>query len=358
MIFYIGLGIAVMALLIMTYLNSAVYGDKPKPADMAKGSNYKDGVFHNQSLTEVMSPDGSFFKVLDLWINKKAKDNTPKSIIPVIKTDLKALDLSKPSIIWFGHSSYLLIIDGKKILVDPVFSRASPVPVFGKPYLMSYDYTPDDFPEIDVLVITHDHYDHLDYKTFKALLPKVKNIVTSAGVDSHLILWGANKSQIISLFWNESCEVGGLAFTALPARHFSGRKFKRGETLWSSFALKADNLNIYLGGDSGFDTHFEEIGKNYGPFDLVILECGQYGQYWPKIHMLPEEMILAAQQLGAKAVLPVHWAKFSLAVHGWTEPIDRALIAAKKLDISLLTPQIGKQVLFEERVETPIWWRF
>jgi L-ascorbate metabolism protein UlaG (beta-lactamase superfamily) len=356
MLIYTGLAIAVLAFIVLSFFNAAVFGAKPNTADYENVPNFKNGVFHNQSETDAMSKDGSFFKILGEWMNK-FKENEPKDIIQIIETDLKNLK-EEPSVIWFGHSSYLLKIDGKTILVDPVFTRASPIPLFGKPFPMSFEYDVKHFPELDYLVLTHDHYDHLDYPTIKKLIPQVKQFITSAGIEAHLKLWGAKENQICSLNWNQEKSFSDFSFTALPARHFSGRKFKRGETLWSSFALKTPDFNIYLGGDSGMDTHFKEIGKNYGPFDIAFLECGQYGKYWPNIHMLPPETYLAAKQLGAKKIFPVHWGKFTLSTHGWKDPINQ-LITAQKQDenpIEIITPQIGEVYHFNADNYSKKWW--
>ncbi len=354
---YIALAIAVFAFFILTYLNSPVFGGKLNKDDYKDAVNFKDGVFHNQSETPVMLPGTSIWAILKEQLSKP-KDNRPGGTIPVVKTDLNNFNPAEPVLIWFGHSSYLLFLKGKKILVDPVFHHVSPVSWFGKPFTMSYNYSVDELPQIDILVITHDHYDHLDYKAFKKLLPKVKHIVTAAGVDAHLKSWGANGTQISALLWNESVQVSECCFTAMPARHFSGRKFKRGETLWSSFVLKTGDVALYLGGDSGFDSHFEKIGEQFGPFDLVILECGQYGKYWPYIHMKPEETIKAGELLKAKTLLPVHWGKFSLSVHSWTEPIERALAASKNTSTPVFTPIIGKPLYFLNDDEvTSAWWK-
>ncbi|MBC7652986.1 MAG: MBL fold metallo-hydrolase [Oligoflexus sp.] len=357
MMIYTSLIIAIIAFFILTFLNSAVFGAEQNKEQFRNLPNFSDGVFKNESATEFMSKDGSFLKILKEWINKP-KDNKPKNIIPIVKTDLINFNPgSELKMIWFGHSSYLIYIEGKKILVDPVFNIASPISIMGKPFQMSYDYSAQDFPEIDILLITHDHYDHLDYQFFKSILSKIKQIVTSKDVEAHLKLWGATENQITSLNWNESSSVGNFNFICLPARHFSGRKFKRSTTLWSSFALKTENYNLYLGGDSGFDTHFEKIGNQYGPFDLAILECGQYGKYWPFIHMTPEETVKASKLLKAKVLMPVHWAKFALSTHSWTEPIERAVLEAKKENVSILTPQIGEPFGLSENQNFSKWWR-
>lgn len=351
---YIGLAIAVIAFFVLSFFNKAIFGSKADIKDFEGLKNFKNGIFVNQKPTELMSADGGFFKILKEWINKDP-NNVPKQVLPVIETDLK--NLADNTLVWFGHSSYLLKLDGKSILVDPVFNRASPIPLFGKPFASSYQYKPSDFGDIDILVITHDHYDHLDYETVKALIPKCAHIITALGVDAHLKSWGAKAEQISVLNWYENTSIYGFNFTALPARHFSGRKFKRGETLWSSFALKTAHKNIYLGGDSGYDSHFKEIGDNYGPFDLAILECGQYGKYWPKIHLFPNEILPAAKDLRAKAILPVHWAKFSLSTHGWTASIDELMAHAKASDYPVCTPQLGEVLDLNNPVKGNYWWR-
>lgn len=351
---YIGLGLAIIAFFVLSFFNKAVFGGKTEIKDYAELENFKNGVFANQSETLVMSPEGNFFKILKEWLNK-APDNEPKNVLPVIKTDLK--QLQDNNLVWFGHSSYLMRVNGKNILVDPVFNRASPVKMFGKPFKTTYNYTAADFETVDFLVITHDHYDHLDYETIKTLLPKTNQIVTGLGVEKHLIAWGAKAENINSLNWFQQVQLQDFTFTALPARHFSGRKFKRGETLWSSFALKTPEQNIYIGGDSGYDTHFKKIGEQFGPFDLAILECGQYGKYWPNIHMFPKEVLIAAKDLKAKKLLPVHWAKFSLSVHGWTEPIENLIENCTTEDCPVLTPALGEVISLTETNSTEYWWR-
>lgn len=351
--------IASLAIATYLFLQSAVFGGSPNETQVKRieaSPNYKDGSFQNLSPTTVSLPESSFFKVLQEFIFNK-EETEPKQPIEVVKTDLKNLKSDEPLIIWFGHSSYLMLIDGKTILVDPVFNRASPIPLFGKPFKFSYDYGAADFPEIDILIITHDHYDHLDYQTIKKLIPKTKNFIVPLGVEAHLIHWGANTEAIKSLDWHDETQLLDFKITATPARHFSGRRFTRGNTLWSSFVFKSDKLNIYLGGDSGYDTHFKTIGDKYGPFDLAILECGQYGVNWPLIHMFPEQVAQAAADLKTKQLLPVHWAKFSLALHNWTEPINKLTYVAKAKNLSLQTPRIGEPLSLTNMDKTTKWWQ-
>jgi len=253
--------------------------------------NYRDGIFQNQSVTLVMNEKGDFFKTFWKFLNKPQTVKPPFPL-PSLKTDLKNLPDGNPVIVWFGHSSYLIKIDGKHILVDPVFSGyASPVKLnSAKNFDGSNVYSVDDMPPIDILLITHDHYDHCDYETVLKLNSKTKHIITSLGVGSHFEYWGFDNNKVTELDWNDSTEkVEGIKLTAAPARHFSGRSFKRAKTLWSSFILKTKNHSIYIGADSGYDKHFKGIGANHGPFDIAILECGQYNEAWKAIHMMPGE---------------------------------------------------------------------
>ncbi|MPR35215.1 MBL fold metallo-hydrolase [Salmonirosea aquatica] len=350
-----------IALGIWFFLQQPQFGKVPAAARLErirKASNYREGTFHNLSATPVMSEDVSMWKAFVDFL-KPGKDRQPDKPLPSVHTNLKTLPTDEPVLVWFGHSSYLLIVAGRKILVDPVFSgHASPVSFFGKNYPGSNIYSVDDMPEIDVLLLTHDHYDHLDYPTINRLRPKVKQVVTSLGVGAHLEGWGYDPGMIQELAWHEDVTVAGvLNFTAWPARHFSGRLFKRGQTLWSSFVLQTPGHAFYLGGDSGYDTHFKEIGDQYGPFDLAILECGQYNDNWRYIHMMPEQTAQAAVDLRAKMLLPVHWGKFTLALHPWYEPIERVTAKAGELKVPLVTPRIGEPLLLSGPPLTAPWWR-
>ncbi len=344
----------------MIFLKSI--GKKPGGKKLEKiehSPNYRDGIFQNLSKTAVMAEDGDFFKVFKKFLNKP-KDTIPPSPLPSIKTDLKNLPDGNPVLVWFGHSSYLIKINGKHILVDPVFSGyASP---FTFKSAKSFDgsdvYTVDDMPPIDILIISHDHYDHLDYKTIKKLNQKTTHIITSLGVSSHLEYWGLDKNKITELDWYDNTEkVEGITITSAPARHFSGRTFVRAKTLWASFILKTKEYSIYIGADSGYDTHFKKIGEMYGPFDLALLESGQYNEAWKNIHMMPEETVEASLDVKAKVLMPVHWGKFSLSLHPWNEPIERVMKKAEELKVKVTTPMIGEPVILGEKYPDKKWWR-
>ncbi|MES2330449.1 MAG: MBL fold metallo-hydrolase [Bacteroidota bacterium] len=323
-----------------------------------RSPNYRDGSFQNQHLTPTMTEGANFYKVMKEFIFNKSPRLTPSAPIPNRKTELHSLSPGKNVLVWFGHSSYFIQIDGKKLLVDPVFSgNASPVTFTTKSYPGTDVYTSDDIPELDYLFISHDHWDHLDYPTIVALKPKVKKIITGLGTGAHFERWGFDPKIIIEKDWNETVELDkGFIVNTLPARHFSGRGFKRNQALWISFALKTPSMNLYLGGDSGYDTHFAEIGETFGPFDLAILECGQYNRNWKYIHMMPEELPQAAIDLKAKKILPVHWAKFSLGQHAWDEPIIRVTAESERRHIPLLHPMIGEEVNLDDPGPFSRWW--
>lgn len=343
--------------------NLPVFGRLPRGQRLKKIhhlANYRDGALQNQSVTP-MQPEGvSFFKILKAFFFEKHPDKVPDKALPFIVPNINGDPKSDtPEIIWFGHSSYLIKIEGLRILVDPVFSKTpSPFSFIGSKAFLGTDVVKaEEFRNIDVLIITHDHYDHLDYNSILKIVPQVKTIVTSLGVGEHLEKWGIKVDKINELCWNESLTLfNSLKLTAVPARHFTGRKFKRNQTLWSAFVLKTENYQLFLGGDSGYDTHFAKIGEEFGPFDLALLECGQYNAYWPYIHMFPEETVQAAIDLKAKVLMPVHWGKFSLAMHPWNEPIKRVVLAAAAKQLPLVTPKLGETIILNEYLPTENWW--
>ena len=336
------------------------FGENPsgtRQSLVQKSPNYKGSNFQNISETVLMAENGSMLKTAWKFFNKP-KNTAPSSPLPSVKTDLKTLSSDQPVIVWFGHSSYFIRINNKNILVDPVLSgSASPFSFGAKSFAGSDVYTADDFPEIDILILTHDHYDHLDNRTVSKFKAKTKNICASLGVGSHLTFWGFDEKNITELDWWQGKQFpGSIELTAAPARHFSGRSFNRNQTLWSSFILTAPGYRLYLGGDSGYDSHFKTIGEKFGPFDIAILESGQYNVQWPHIHMMPEETVQASIDLKAKVLLPVHWSKFALALHPWSEPVERVLAKAKELDVKVTTPLIGEPVILNHSYPDKKWW--
>ncbi len=320
--------------------------------------NYKKGQFRNIHTTPQLTEGANLFSVMRKFFFGKSKNTRPPGILPSKKTYLHKLDANENILVWFGHSSYFIQVDGKKILVDPVFSgSASPVSFTTKSFNGSDIYSVDDMPEIDYLFITHDHWDHLDHKTIVKLKTKVKQVITGLGTAAHLEYWGYDANTIIEKDWNESFTLDkGFIVHTTPARHFAGRLFKRNRSIWMSFVLQTPSMKLFLGGDSGYDTHFAEIGNKYGPFDLAILECGQYNLYWKYIHMMPEEVVQAGIDLKAKKILPVHWGKFDLSLHDWDEPIKRVVAEAAKRNVPLIHPLIGEKVELGHTREYGRWW--
>lgn len=339
-----------------------VFGKRPRGSNLKviqQSPNYRNGSFQNLSVTDMTIKGVSFFKLLKDFINKP-KNATPDKDLPYKKTDLHALQTDRPAITWFGHSSYLIQYRTKNILVDPVFSgHASPVSFLGKSFPGTDIYYTNDFPSLDMLVLTHDHYDHLDFTTIKKMANKTKHFYAPLGVGSHLESWGIPREKITEFDWWQRKTIGeGIELTATPARHFSGRGFIRNKTLWTSYVLKIYDHTIFIGGDSGYDTHFKKIGDQFGPFDIAILETGQYNKSWPYIHMMPEEAIQATIDLRAKVLLPVHWGKFALAFHPWNEPIERVTKAGLEKNVQVTTPMIGEPVILDLSYPQKIWWNF
>lgn len=350
-------------LAIYQFMQQAQFGKRPSGERLElinKSTNYKNNSFQNLSHTPDLTEGVSMFSVLKEFIFNNNKLKKPNQSIPTIKTDLLQLNPLENVVVWFGHSSYFIQIDGKKILVDPVLSGSvSPFSFTNKAFDGTNIYTTDDFPEIDYLFISHDHWDHLDYKTIMKLKPKIKTIICGLGTGAHFEHWGFSNNSIIEKDWNETIILeDGFIVNTVPARHFSGRSFIRNKALWMSFVLQTPSSKLFLGGDSGYDTHFIEIGKQFGPFDLAFLENGQYDKSWKYIHMMPNEVIQAAMDLKAKALFPVHSSKFVLANHDWKEPLSKISELAKSTNIKLVTPLIGEKTAINTEKEFPKWWEF
>lgn len=307
--------------------------------------NYKNGKFENQIDTPSLAEGENMFKILWSFFRKTA-DTEPKYSIPFVSTDLKNLPINENVLVWFGHSSYFIQADNKKFLIDPVFSgNASPIPRSVKAFSGANHYQADDIQEIDVLLISHDHWDHLDYKTIQQLKQKVKTVICGLGVAQHFEYWGWSKDKLIEKNWYDQVDLGNdFSVTLTPARHFSGRLFSRNISLWTSFVLQTPTKKLFLGGDSGYGPHFSAIGEQFGPFDLALLECGQYNSKWPYIHSYPHEIIQEAKDLKAKHFMPVHNSKFKLSQHPWYEPIQETYKLAEVNNLSITTPRIGEKV--------------
>lgn len=354
--------IVLLALAMVIFMSQAKFGKMPGRARLEKikqSPNFRNGSFQNLSHTPTLAEGTSYYQVFKDFFFSDRKRVKPSDMIPSRKTDLRAIEPGADVLVWFGHSSYFMQLDGRRFLVDPVLSgSASPIAMTTRSFIGTDVYTPDDFPEIDYLFITHDHWDHLDHQTIVRLKPKIGKVVCGLGTGEHLEHWGYDPSVIIEKDWNEeiSLEPGFSAYT-VPARHFSGRGFSRNKSLWTSFVLQTPANRIFIGGDSGYDHHFAAIGKKFGGFDLAILENGQYNRNWRYIHMMPHEVLQAAKDLGAARVFPVHSGKFALSNHAWDAPLSTITELNKEAGLSVVTPMIGEVVNLKDKTQLfSEWW--
>lgn len=351
-----------LILVIFIFMNLPKFGKLPSRADIErikKSSNYSDKSFKNKSVTPDLSDGATYYSVTKEMLFGQSKRVKPDRIIPAIKIDLHKLNANEDVLVWFGHSSYFMQTDGIKILVDPVFSNnASPVSFTTKAFAGTNIYNADDMPHIDILFISHDHWDHLDYDTILKLKNKIDRIVCGLGVGAHFERWEFDVSKITEMDWNESMTINNFEIHSVSARHFSGRGFKRNQSLWLSWVLITPSKKYFIGGDSGYDTHFKETGDQFGLFDLVILEDGQYDKSWKYIHMMPEEVLQAAQDLKAKKLLPVHHSKFAIANHDWDAPLAQVTSLPQSEHLKILTPMIGEIVEIENDMQNfSEWWK-
>jgi L-ascorbate metabolism protein UlaG (beta-lactamase superfamily) len=320
---------------------------------------YRDGAFQN-----IESPPPSdgigFAGVIKMRIFDADPRRSPAKALPSVKTDLSSIPPDANVLIWLGHSSYYIQMEGKKFLIDPVLSGSAFV-------VSAFDgsdvYAADEIPAIDYLVITHDHWDHLDYDTVTSIKPRTVKVLTGLGAGSHLVHWGFTPESIVEFEWNETAQYEGITVTAVPSRHFSGRSLSRNNTLWTSFVIATSKRKIFVCGDSGYGAHFKAIGEEHGPFDLALLECGQYNARWKTNHMFPEETAQASVDLRARKMFPGHWGKFALSIHAWDEPIRRLVSEAGRRDmmskeerISVVHPMLGEMVNLDADTQFARWW--
>ncbi len=356
------ISVAMVALGIALYIQQPKFGTLPQGARLERiqsSPNYAGGKFQNLVTTPQFSQGNSTASVWWYFLFAKKERLVPAAPIPALKTDLKTLDKGRDLVVWLGHSSYFMQLGGKRILIDPVFSpSAAPVSFANKAFAGTNQYSADDMPEIDYLLISHDHWDHLDYPAVIALKPKVKDVICGLGVGSYFEEWGFDTKIIHEADWFTTLKFDdGLAVQVLPSRHFSGRMFTRNKTLWTGFALVTPERRVFYSGDGGYGPHFKQIGEMLDGFDLAIMENGQYDKNWPYIHLMPEEVAQAAEELRAKALLPGHAGKFSIANHPWDEPFKRITEASRNKEYRLLTPMIGEPVDLDKQQQLfSRWW--
>lgn len=344
--------IALLALIIVGFIKlHPVFSAMPDfkgNSRISKSPNFEDGKFVNVEPTVVMSDEeGSMISTMLEWF-RGVENGKPDSVSTVsfdVRSFLENSD-NGFNFTWLGHSGVLLRMGERTIVIDPVLSKyASPVPFTNVAFNFTNPIEITDIPDIDVMIISHDHYDHLDMNTIKGLNNRVAKYLVPLGVKSHLTRWGVDPNKVHEFDWWDSMEMDSINFICTPARHFSGRGLSRNNTLWSSWVIDNGSNKVFFGGDSGYGKHFSTIGEKYGPFDLTFIECGQYNKKWPSIHAMPEESVQAHIDLRGEVMVPIHWSKFQLALHSWTEPVDRATKAANELDVTLMIPVIGDVVV-------------
>jgi L-ascorbate metabolism protein UlaG (beta-lactamase superfamily) len=362
-VIYISVFLFFMAISTMLFLRiNPVFGGKANKSQIAqyeKTGNYQNGQFQNQIPTEMHMQGAKLMReMMKNDVERKPKTNILTKKIS--KEAIDSLDNSLTHILWFGHSALLLKINGKLLLIDPMLEPSpSPVSFVGtKRFSKELPISAEELPNIDAILISHDHYDHLDYQTILSLKAKTKRFYVPIGVDNHLKRWGISPDKIEILQWYQETWFDSLQFIFTPSRHFSGRGSDRNATLWGGWIIKHKETAIYFSGDGGYGPHFKEIGEKYGPFQLAFIECGQYNPQWQAIHMLPEESVQAAIDAKAQYMMPVHWGAFTLALHVWTEPIEKATTKAKELNMPIISPEIGRIFTIKEPMEEfAQWWK-
>jgi L-ascorbate metabolism protein UlaG (beta-lactamase superfamily) len=324
----------------------------------AAGSTHAaDGLFHNTLPDEVVQR-GALFAVLRAMA-ARGRVGRPQGPVPLV-ADPAPPSAAPLAVTWYGHSSVLFEVDGCRVLADPVWGeRASPSPTLGPRRLHPVPVPLSALPAVDAILFSHDHYDHLDVPTVRALLRAGRApFVVPLGIGNHLRRWGVPADRVVELDWDESTTVGGLTLTCTEARHFSGRSLRRNTTLWSSWVIAGPHNRAFFGGDTGYTPAFADLGRAYGPFDLTVLPIGAYSDRWPLIHMTPEEAVHAHRDLtGDRGVLvPVHWATFNLGFHPWAEPVQRLQAAAAEAGVTIAVPRPGGRVDASAPPAPNDWW--
>ncbi len=353
--------VLLLAVVTIVFVNQPSFGKLPSGVRLERikrSPNFKNGTFVNLSPTQQITSDKSKAALLLGFAFRKVKDLRPAKPLPAVKTSLASLKREEDVMVWLGHSSLFLQMNGTRLLVDPVLVSASPVSFLNKPFKGTNIFSPEDIPDVDYLLLTHDHWDHLDYQTLKQLKSRIGKVICPLGVGEHLEYWGFDKSRIIEMDWNESKAMdNGLVIHCLPARHFSGRGIFSNKTLWVSYMLQSPSGNIYLSGDTGYDTHFAAIARQFPQIDLAVLENGQYNEEWKYIHLMPGDLVQAMKELKAARNFTVHNSKFALGKHAWYEPLVNISAAAESDLLNLLTPEIGEPLYWKDSTQKfNKWW--
>ena len=322
--------------------------------------NYVGGEFRNLIPGPILNDDESFVIALLRSLVTKKEQPAPPHPVPFLRVNLRSLNRNEDSVVWLGHSSFLIHLGGLRILIDPVFSPyAAPVSFSTRAFEGATPYSVGDMPDIDCLLISHDHRDHLDYPTIMGLKERIGVVVCGLGVGAHFRRWGFPEHRILEADWGDVVPLSPeFRAHVTTAHHYSGRSLTRNKSLWAGFLLESPGKKVFFSGDSGYGPHFADLGKKSGGVDLALLDCGQYNERWSRIHMTPEEAARAAEELGARALLPAHIGKFSLAYHAWDEPFERITAASRGKPFQLTTPLIGAPLRLTDTLpDSDPWWR-
>ncbi len=363
----LGVSLIILILVGLMFMNfSEEFGGSAtddQKAEYLKSVNYADGKFINKGDVKLTMSFSDMRKSFVGFL-KTQPHTKPGKDIPVEKIELQNLAAHKAGtrMFWFGHSTFLIQVSEKTILIDPMFGNVpAPHPMLGSNrFSKELPIEIEQLPKIDAVLISHDHYDHLDYGSIKKLKDKVTMFYTPLGVGVHLQKWGIEKERIVEMDWWQETTFENLIFKCTPAQHFSGRGLTdRASTLWCSWIIESETENIFFSGDSGYGPHFKEIGETYGPFDFAMLECGQYNEMWPEIHMFPEQTVQAGIDIKAKVFMPIHWGAFKLGMHPWIEPVERVTKKAEDSEINVIVPKIGEPIIVNDSMVylQDRWWR-
>ncbi|MEM9533167.1 MAG: MBL fold metallo-hydrolase [Pseudomonadota bacterium] len=340
---------------VLFYTLAPTFGGRPdaqSQARIAASANHDGEQFINLIPTQVSTPDpNNPFSIWEMFSSPEGKN--PGEALPT--RAFTGSELADGDMVWFGHSTVLLQLGQLTVITDPVFYNASPLPGTARPFAMQHPPSLSSLPPIDVALISHDHYDHLDIRAVKELRDTTTIFLVPLGVKAHLQRWGIPDPAIFEFDWYESHTVDDTEFVLTPSRHFSGRRFTRSQTLWGSWVIASPDSRIFFSGDSGYFDEFAKIGERYGPFDIAFLENGAYDTNWASIHMMPEEAVQAMEALKAELFFPIHWGKFDLARHPWKEPIERASRAAAARGAPIVTPMIGQRFRVDAH-QSQSWW--
>ncbi len=335
-------------------------GELPKGERLERckqSPQWSDSCFVNALPTPQLTGNDGFAKTIWKFLTSSDEALTPDGAVPAVKINLRALPREREAVVWLGHSGVYIQTGGMRILFDPVLTSRMPVSLFMRPFKGSGVYSPDDIPDIDLLVITHDHWDHLDYATVKSLEPRVARVACSLGVGQHFEFWGYPAGKITDMDWGDSLRLSeAVTLRCLPSRHFSGRLLGRNRTLWASYLIDGPR-RIYVSGDGGYDGRFKDIGARYPDIDLAIMENGQYNTAWRHIHTLPSELPQAIDDLSPRRVMTYHNSRYALAHHPWKEPMERVYEHSRGRAWTLLTPRIGEVVDLGWEQSFGPWWR-